>query len=94
MPIWVRVLKLPLYFFNKLFLSRIGNHIGKTLKVDGTKLVSARGKYARVSVEVDLSKSLILKFGFHRRVKKLEYKGLHVVFFFHVASMVTSKICP
>lgn len=54
MSVWIRVPLLPPYFFNKQFLARIGDRVGKILRVDETTLTSARGQFARVSVEVDL----------------------------------------
>lgn len=94
MPFLDRVPLLPPYFFNKQFLSRIGNRIGKTLRVDETTLASARGQYARVSVEVDLSKPLISKFQFHCRVKKMEYEGLHVICFSCEKCRHKQDLCP
>lgn len=79
--VWVRLPKLPIHFFNKEFLARIGNKLGKIVLVDKTTLDVSRGRFARISVEVDLIKSLIAKFMFKRRVRCVEYEGLHVIYF-------------
>ena len=40
----------------------LGIRVGKTLKVDATTLDQARGKYARIGIEVDLTKELLSEF--------------------------------
>ena len=60
--VWIRIPNLPLPCFNTEFLAKIGNSIGKTLRIDETTFATARGKFARISVEVDLEKPLKAKF--------------------------------
>lgn len=55
--------------------------MGKTLHINKTKLTLARGQFARVSVEIDLSKPLVSKSCFGRSIKKIKYEGLHIVCF-------------
>lgn len=81
MAVWVCVPRLPPYYFNKQFLARIGDQIDKMLLVNETTLTFFQGQFAQVSIEVDLSKPLVAKFCFNRRIKKLAYKGLHAVCF-------------
>ncbi|MCI33556.1 hypothetical protein A2U01_0054773, partial [Trifolium medium] len=57
----------------------IGNRIGKTVKVDKNTLFQERGKYARVCVEVELSKPLLAMFELKDLVYKVEYEGLHML---------------
>ncbi|CAN1749507.1 hypothetical protein LINPERHAP1_LOCUS3734, partial [Linum perenne] len=38
-----------------------------------------RGNYARICVEVDLSKPLLSKYRLRRRVRRIDYEGLHTV---------------
>lgn len=49
--------------------------------MDETTLDVSRGHFARVSVEIDLAKPLVAKFMFKRKVRCLEYEGLHLVCF-------------
>lgn len=77
----VKVPKLPLQFFNKNFLARVGIKLGKTLWVNETTLIASQGQYVLISVEIDLEKPLIAKFKFCRRVRRVEYEGLHAVCF-------------
>ncbi|CAN1268639.1 hypothetical protein LINPERPRIM_LOCUS13268 [Linum perenne] len=53
--------------------------IGKTINIDHTALNGCRGNYARICVEVDISKKLKSKYRLWRRVRRVEYEGLHVI---------------
>ena len=56
---WVRIPVLPLDFFNAESLPMIDNHlVGRTLKVDSRTYLSERRRFARICVELDLSKRL------------------------------------
>lgn len=44
-------------------------------------LLVLQGKFTRVSIELDLTKPLISKFGFDDRIHHMEYEGLHVICF-------------
>ncbi|CAN1807878.1 hypothetical protein LINPERHAP1_LOCUS25208 [Linum perenne] len=78
---WVRLPKLPIHYFNNLAVTRIDNHIGKTVKIDMATTEGARGRYARVCVEVDLSKPLIGKYMIEDRILNVEYESLENIFF-------------
>ncbi|KAJ6924552.1 hypothetical protein NC652_017734 [Populus alba x Populus x berolinensis] len=68
-------------YYDTAVLWKIGNHIGKTLKVDRTTSVGMRGNYARICVEVDLTKPLLSKFKLRRRIRRISYEGLHMICF-------------
>ncbi|CAN1133300.1 hypothetical protein LINPERHAP2_LOCUS7563 [Linum perenne] len=57
------------------------NKIGKTIRIDHTTLQGNRGNFARIYVEVDLSKPLLSKYHLRRRVRHIEYEGLHTIGF-------------
>lgn len=59
--VWIRLPELPIEFFNADLLMEIGNQIGKPIKVDTKTTMATRGKFARVCVEVNLSKPLITR---------------------------------
>jgi len=66
---WVRIPKLSMEYFNKHFLlHKIGQKIGRVLKVDSTTENVERGQYSRMCVEVDLTKPLLSKFRLNGRV--------------------------
>ncbi|OMO88421.1 Endonuclease/exonuclease/phosphatase [Corchorus capsularis] len=80
-PVWIRLPGLPTKFFSYNTLYEIGNLVGQTIKIDATTQDSARGKFARVYVEVDLKKPLKggVRVGLIRQ--PVEYEGLHNICF-------------
>lgn len=50
---------MPIEFFNKEILLRMGNQIGKETKVDEATASISHRRFARVCVEVDLDKLLV-----------------------------------
>lgn len=64
--VWVRIPDLPIEYYDKHFLWRARNRVGKTLKVDmhtvkenhngGEMYTTERGRFARISVEINLNK--------------------------------------
>ncbi|KAJ1435401.1 hypothetical protein SESBI_04906 [Sesbania bispinosa] len=89
--VWIRVPGLPMEFYDKTILWRIGNTIGKTVRVDANTLkpregtwgqtTTERGKFARLCIEIDLQKNLISQFRLSGRSYNVEYEGLHIVYF-------------
>jgi hypothetical protein len=77
--VWVRFSGLPIEYYDPRILHFIGNRIGTTVKVDKNTLLQERGKYARLCVEVDLSKPLLAMFELKGRHYKVEYEGLHLL---------------
>lgn len=92
--VWVRFPILPVEYFNEHWLKRAGNRIGRTVKVDRTTLMAARGKFARACVEVDLTKPL--KSGYMMRGRRwlVQYEGLHNLCFICGRFGHTMNICP
>ncbi|CAN1298894.1 hypothetical protein LINPERPRIM_LOCUS23988 [Linum perenne] len=60
----------------KLAVTRIGNHIGCTIRLDLATSEGARARYARVCVEVDISKPLLGKYMIEDRTYLVEYESL------------------
>ncbi|CAN1813016.1 hypothetical protein LINPERHAP1_LOCUS26729 [Linum perenne] len=73
---WVRLPKLPIHYFNRLEVTRIGNCIGRTVKLDLATSEGARAHYAQVCVEVDLSKPLLGKYLLEDKTYYVEYESL------------------
>ncbi|XP_019082557.1 PREDICTED: uncharacterized protein LOC104704363 [Camelina sativa] len=57
-PVWVRLLNIPVSFYHQSILMGIASSLGKPLKVDTTTLNFSRARFARVCVEVNLSRPL------------------------------------
>ncbi|CAN1184839.1 hypothetical protein LINPERHAP2_LOCUS37199 [Linum perenne] len=78
---WVRLPKLPIHFFNKVAVTRIGNCIGRTVQLDLATAEGARARYARVCVEIDLTKPLLGKYSIDGRILLIEYESLENICF-------------
>lgn len=81
MLVWVRFPCLSIEYYNTDFLMKVAQHIGRLVKVDHATTFVNRGMFARVCVEVDLNKPFVSKFMIQRRVRKVEYEGVHMVCF-------------
>lgn len=92
--VWVRFPILPVEYFNEYWLMRAGNRIGRTVKVDRTTLLAARGKFARVCVEVDLTKPLKSGYMLRGKLWPVQYEGLHELCFTCGRYGHTTNICP
>ncbi|KAK4270920.1 hypothetical protein QN277_019685 [Acacia crassicarpa] len=79
--VWVRVPDLPHELYNVESIRRIGNMIGRTLKIDRTTAFSKKGGFARLCVEVDLQKPLLSGFSHFGEERRFAYEGLHMVCF-------------
>lgn len=79
--VWVRIPNLPVELYNVESLRRIGDFMGKTLKIDRTTAFSERGGFARICVEIDLLKPLLPGFSHFGEEYRFEYEGLHLVCF-------------
>ncbi|KAJ1414250.1 Zinc finger, CCHC-type [Sesbania bispinosa] len=90
--VWVRIPGLPIEYYDRNILWKIGGSLGNMLKMDGNTLrqkepsrddefVTERAKFARISVEIDLRKVLVSTFKLNGRYYKVEYEGLHQICF-------------
>ncbi|KAI9073620.1 hypothetical protein K1719_044432 [Acacia pycnantha] len=73
---WVRLPDLPAPLFDKKFLLNLGNAIGKAIRLDIHTAQRARGKFARMCVELDLTKPLIPEFNVEGQVLSVVYESL------------------
>ncbi|XP_061362514.1 uncharacterized protein LOC133306243 [Gastrolobium bilobum] len=76
---WIRLPGIPQEFCVAPFLKLIGNTIGKVLKVDRTTSMGDRGKFARLCVDLDLTKPLRGEYILEDEVFKVEYEGLYLI---------------
>ncbi|KAJ1421655.1 hypothetical protein SESBI_13607 [Sesbania bispinosa] len=92
--VWVRIPNLPIMFYHLRFLRRVGKKLGQLLKVDHTTSLHSRGKFARICVEVDLSKKLVPKVKVMGHELFLEYEGLHLICFRCGRYSHKQEFCP
>ncbi|KAK9921203.1 hypothetical protein M0R45_029724 [Rubus argutus] len=74
LAVWVRIVSLDIRYFKLGSLTQIGNLLGETVKVDLHTAAQARGKYARICVELDLSKPLRAEVQVKDTWYRLEYE--------------------
>ncbi|KAK9088627.1 hypothetical protein Scep_027709 [Stephania cephalantha] len=78
---WIRFPNLPLMYYQEAIIARIGDKIRKTIKVDMKTTIAQKGRYARVAVQLDLSKPMVQSFKLEGSWQKVEYEGLpHICF--------------
>ncbi|KAI9124934.1 hypothetical protein K1719_003550 [Acacia pycnantha] len=73
---WVRFPDLPATLFNKKFLLNLGNSIGRAIRLDIHTAQRARGKFARMCVELDLTKPLVPEFKVEGQLLSVVYESL------------------
>ncbi|VVA39940.1 PREDICTED: reverse mRNAase [Prunus dulcis] len=76
MATWIRVSAIHLECFDVWALKRIGNLLGKLLKIDALTTSQNRGKFARMCVEPDLTKRLEAFVQIYQEWYNIEYEGL------------------
>lgn len=59
----------------------LGEKIGEPKNIDEATNIVSRGKFARMCVEIDITKPLVSKFRLRKKVCQIEYEGLHLVCF-------------
>jgi len=87
--------KLSVEYFNKQFLlHKIGQKIGRVIKIDSTTENMERGQYTRLCVEVDLTKPLLSKFRLNGRIWGIQYEGLKMICFKCGRQGHKEEVCP
>lgn len=66
-------------YYDARVTTLIRNRIGALIKVDRNSLSRERGKYARLCVQVDLTKLLLAMIAIKGRPYKIEYEGLQLL---------------
>lgn len=71
----------PIEYYANDFLMRLGSNIGKPIRVDDATSMASRGLFARMCIEIHISKPLLARFKLRKRIRKIEYEGLHLICF-------------
>lgn len=78
---WIRFPELPLEYYSMVALKRISSKVGKVVKLDRTTQNMMRGSFARVCVELDLTKALCASVIIGKHTQRVEYEGLQLICF-------------
>nr|POE89483.1 hypothetical protein CFP56_43280 [Quercus suber] len=79
--VWIRLNELPIEYYEVEVLKQIGNSVGKVLRINTHTAAEARGRFARLYVQVDIDKPLVTNIligGIHQPVN---YEGIHKLCF-------------
>ncbi|CAL1355059.1 unnamed protein product [Linum trigynum] len=74
--VWTRLLEMSIQYFHPVAVMKIGQRIGKPIRVDHATSIGARSDYARVCVQVDITKPLLSQFTIHGKKYFIQYEGL------------------
>ncbi|XP_016207912.1 uncharacterized protein LOC107648623 [Arachis ipaensis] len=78
---WVRLPRLAIEYYEEEMLNKIGNILGRNLKVDSNTADKCRGKFARLCVELDLTESLVSQYSINRVRYIVEYEEIYNICF-------------
>lgn len=90
--VWVRLPALPECFNSECLLREIDQLIGTVVKIDLNMRQARRGRFARLGVNIDLSKPLVSKIRI--KIQRVEYEGLPTVCFKFGLFGHGSEVCP
>ncbi|KAH7845486.1 hypothetical protein Vadar_002804 [Vaccinium darrowii] len=79
--VWVRLPGLPVEFYDKEMLLKIGAKVGKLLKIDLRTETNEKVRFARLCVQVDLSTALVSRIRVGNHVQKVSYEGIPSICF-------------
>ncbi|CAI0397573.1 unnamed protein product [Linum tenue] len=94
MIVWVQLPALKVHFYHKEVLHMLGNLIGRTIKLDYHTLTQQRAKFARLAVEVDLSKPLVPRIWLDDEWQAVEYENIPTACFECGRIGHVSAACP
>ncbi|KAI9117367.1 hypothetical protein K1719_011533 [Acacia pycnantha] len=78
---WIRLPDVPFEFYNVESLRRIGNMVGKMIKIDRSTSIYDKGGFVRICVELDLTRPLLPTYVVFGEERPIIYEGLHRVCF-------------
>ena len=92
--VWVRLHALPIKLYKAEVLKQVGEAIGKVLRIDTHIAMEARGKYARLCVQVDVNKLLINTVLIGKFEQAVVYEGINKLCFACGRIGHKKEMCP
>ncbi|KAH7862043.1 hypothetical protein Vadar_034031 [Vaccinium darrowii] len=74
--VWVRFPNFPLEYYYEKNMFRIAKRLGRPIRADSTTVETDRGRYARVCVEIDLSKPVKSRVLIEGKIYRVEYEHI------------------
>ncbi|KAK9025195.1 hypothetical protein V6N11_065091 [Hibiscus sabdariffa] len=78
---WICLPGLPMTLYKRSLITELGECIGRVLKLDYRTETGQRGKFARMTVQINLNKPLVSKIVVNGKIQLVEYESLHTVCF-------------
>ena len=79
--VWVRLPELPVEYYDKESLLLIGQALGPVLRVDFNTASGARGRFAKLCIQLDLDKPLVKTVRMGRVRQAVVYEGIGLLCF-------------
>ena len=79
--VWIRLNGLPIKYYNSEALLQIGKSIGNVLRVDIHTANEAKGRFARLCVQIDMDKPLVTAVLIGRFEQSICYEGIQKLCF-------------
>ena len=79
--VWIRLNGLPIEYYNAEALYLIRKAIGNVLRVDTHTTLEARGKFARLCIQVDVTKPLVAAIKIGKLEQPVCYEGIQKLCF-------------
>ena len=92
--VWIRLYQLPIELYEAEVLREIGESIGKVLRVDTHTTTEAKGKYARLFIQIDINKPLINTILIGRFKQLVHYEGIQRLCFSCGRMGHLKEVCP
>ena len=73
--------ELPIEYYDHDMLLKIGKVVGPVLRIDSNTAMGARGRFARLCVQVNLDKPLIKRVHIGKNVMSIQYEGINSLCF-------------
>uniref|UniRef100_A0A2N9HWM2 CCHC-type domain-containing protein n=1 Tax=Fagus sylvatica TaxID=28930 RepID=A0A2N9HWM2_FAGSY len=77
--VWIRLPELPIELYDSELLRRIGNQLGKILKIDARTADSERGRYAHICIQIDIDQPLTPIVQVGNILQNVQYEGVSAV---------------
>ena len=79
--VWMRLPELPIEFYDPVMLKKVGSTIGPVSRIDAHTVNGARGRFARICVQITIDKPLINSIKIRKMVQPVQYEGIHMLCF-------------
>nr|POF18385.1 uncharacterized protein CFP56_37870 [Quercus suber] len=74
--VWIRLFELPIELYEAEVLKEIGESIGKVLRINSHTAMEARGKYARLCIQIDINEPLVNTILIGHFEQPVSYEGI------------------